>query len=128
MQKIREFALASGYNIITVKNNFLPNVIIDHIIIPELSLAFLREYEYQHFNIPVRRIHSRRFTNTNNINQHKERLKLNKRLSKELLEGAMINLNNAKTVHDKLEECYISAMDFDRLTEFANEFAKELFG
>ena len=128
MQQIREFALDFGYNIITVKNNFLPHTLIDHIIIPDLSVAFLREYQYQHFNTPLRRIHARRFLNANKLNFYRERIKLNNHLSKELLEGAIITLKKAKIVHDELENYYVSVMDFDLLTEFANEFVKNLFG
>ncbi len=127
MQKIRQFAIDNGYNIITVKNSFLPGLITDHIIIPELSLAFLREYEYQHFNSTVRRIHSRRFTNNNSKKPDLYRSTFNKRVSRELLRSCCGVLKQAKEVHDLLEAQYISAMDFDRLTLFANEFVKKLF-
>lgn len=127
MQIIRSYALSHGYDIITIKNAFLPTRLIDHIIIPELSLSFLREYEFQHFVSDNRRIHARRFMSAKNLGKSRERIRFNKKAIHELLLGAVTVLNEAKAVHDKLEDYYISAMNFDELTLFANEFAQTLF-
>ena len=43
MRGVRDRALKEGYEIITVKNAFLPNKLIDHILIPELSLVAVLE-------------------------------------------------------------------------------------
>ncbi len=125
--KIREYALNSGYEIITVKNPFLPTVLLDGILIPDLSLAFLREYEYMHLNTEVRRIHARRFINTTALSRHKTHLKLNEKMVKQLLISGCECLSKAKLVHDELEKYYISAMDFKKLTAFAEDFANKLF-
>ena len=122
----RDFTLKNGYDVITVKNPLLPSNIIDHVIIPELSLAFLREYDFCHFETDLRRIHARRFTNIKTLSKNREKLKFNKKVSKELLFQAIATLQNAKTVHDKLEEYYISAMDFEALTLFAKDFCQEI--
>lgn len=127
MKKIRETALKSGYEIITVKNALLPSLT-DHIIIPELSLAFVRESEYQHFNTDIRRIHSRRFMDVKRLHKSKEKVKFNKKAARELLLSAASTLKEAKAVHDDLEKFYIDAMDFNKLTDFANDFAERLFG
>lgn len=127
MRKIRDFSLKQGYEIITVKNAFLPSELTDHIIIPELSLCFMRESEYQHFSTDMRRIHSRRFVNSKQLHKSKERLKFNKKAIRQLLYSACAILSEAKTVHDQMEKYYIEAMDFNSLTEFANSFAEKLF-
>jgi len=127
MKKVREYALANGHNIITVKNCFLPNAIIDHIIIPELSIAFLREYEFQHFDTSVRRIHARRFLNTKKLSGYRERMNFNKKVMRQLLVSSAQTLRDAKTTHDELEAYYVSAMDFGALAEFATKFAQKLF-
>lgn len=126
MEKVRKHALACGYEIITVKNPFLPSVIIDHIIIPELSLAFVSENTYMHFKTEQRRIHSRRFVSQKKLHLSKERIKFNKKAAKQLFLSAAETLSKAKTSHDILEEYYINAMDFERLTAFAEDFTKEL--
>lgn len=122
---IREYALKNGYEIITLKNPFLPSLITDHIIIPELGIAFATENAYMHFPCNSRRIHARRFVSSQKLHLSRERLKFNKKAAKELLISAASTLSQAKSVHDRLESHYIKAMDFDRLTAFAEKFTKE---
>lgn len=122
---VRKYALKNGYEIITVKNPFLPSLITDHIIIPELSLAFATENEYMHFKTEARRIHARRFVSSKSIHKSRERMKFNKKAVKQLLLSAAATLSEAKSVHDVLESYYISAMDFKALTAFADDFAEK---
>ncbi len=126
MVAVRKIALTKGYEIVTLKNPFLPSKIIDHILIPELSLAFVREYEYMHFDESHRRIHTRRFTDVNLLRNVRGRLLFNRRTARELLLGAIQTLTEAKAVHDKLEKYYINAMDFDALTLFAEQKANDI--
>ncbi len=126
MQKLRETALGYSYEIITLKNPFLPSKIIDHILIPELSLAVVREYEYIKWNENYRRIHARRFYDINILREHRPRLTFNRRLTRELLLGAIETLSKAKAVHDELEKYYINAMNFNSLTLFAEKKAEEI--
>jgi len=127
MRRIRLYAIDNGYEIITVKNAFLPSQLIDHIVIPKLSLCFLRESEYGHFDTDIRRIHARRFVNLSQLHKSRERLKFNQKAVRQLLFTSAALLSEAKAVHDEMEMYYISAMDFPKLTEFANEFVKGLF-
>jgi hypothetical protein len=127
MRGVRDRALKEGYEIITVKSGFLPSELIDHIIIPELSLCFLREFDYGHIDSDVRRIHARRFVNQKQLHKSRERLKFNKKAEKQLLLSASIALGEAKAVHDDLESFYIKAMDFDALNSFAENFCEKLF-
>lgn len=126
MQNVRETALARGYEIITIKNPFLPSKIIDHVLIPQLSIAFAREYDYMKFNENYRRIHARRFTNVNVLRECRNRITFNRRVTRELLLGAVETLEKAKKVHDKLEKYYIDAMNFEAMTLFAEEKAEEI--
>lgn len=126
MNAVRKTALTKGYEIITLKNPFLPSKIIDHILIPELSLAFVREYEYMHFADTHRRIHARRFTDVNLMRNCRGRMLFNRRTARELLLGAIQTLAQAKHVHDKLEKYYIDAMDFNSMTLFAEQKTLEI--
>ncbi len=127
MNEVRNYCLINGYEIITLKNPFLPSVIIDHIIIPELNLAFVTETEDLYFNTSARRIHSRRFTSNKLLHSNTERLKLNKKITKSLLATATGILKEAKAVHDKLEKHYIGIMNYDELEAFTNKFCNMLF-
>ncbi len=118
MLKIRNYALEKGHKIITFHNPFLPKLI-DHIVIPELDIAFIREYF--DFKIPVtqRRVHSKRFMLVEN---NYKRLKYNFKTAKSLLNSAIVALQDAKSTHDILESYYINAMDFNALEEFTKDF------
>lgn len=49
--------------------------------------------------------------------QHMNRMSFNRAAYDLMLHQAYDALNEAKTLHDKLERCYIDAMNFDRLSE-----------
>lgn len=127
MNEVRNHCLINGYEIITLKNPFLPTLITDHIIIPELSLAFVTEDNNTRFTTDTRRIHARRFISNKTLHNSKERLKLNQKITRSLLNSASSTLTKAKAVHDKLESYYINAMDFETLDKFAITFTEKLF-
>lgn len=128
MKYIRAAAKTGGYDIITVKNHFLPNELIDHILIPELSLAFVRESEFTKFDTNARRIHSRRFTQKHIEKKYRGRMLFNRKIAKQLLLGAAATLKNAKDAHDALEKYYIEAMDFKAISEYAIKTAGKIIG
>ena len=124
MPFLREFLLKNGYSIKTIKNPFLPSFLIDGIIIPELSLSVLREYEFGQFDTGIRRIHAKRFLKSANLKTH---INFNRKAIRELLTAGCDNLKEAKEIHDRLEKYYIDAMNFDALKSFTEDFAKKLF-
>ncbi len=127
MNEVRNYCLINGYEIITLKNPFLPSVIIDHILIPELNLAFVTETGELYFNTNSRRIHSRRFTSNKLLHNNISRLKLNKKIIQSLLSTATDTLKEAKAAHDKLENYYIDIMNYNELEAFTNKFCNMLF-
>lgn len=127
MQKVREYCLENGYDIITFKNALTPSLLFDHIVIPELSLAFAREFSFQHFSLDQRRIHQRRFINPTLLSKYRTKIRFNKKLIKEILNEACSTLHRAKLCHDELEKFYIDAMNFEALTLFAQETAEKIF-
>lgn len=123
---IRQIVLSNGYEIITLKNPFFPEMI-DHIIIPEINIAVVSENQFIHFKTNQRRIHARRFYDNRLLHQSKNRIKFNKRIGNELLQSAYFTLSKAKTVHDELEKHYINAMNFEKLNKFTDMFCKKHF-
>ena len=126
MERIKEYALNRGYDIKTLKSPLLPTRIIDHIIIPELCLAFVTENDYVHFKSKVRRVHARRFYHVEVLKQHKNRMRFNDRLSRELLLSGCEVLGKAKENHDALEKHYISAMNFDGVISLAQDILEKI--
>lgn len=126
MSRVRNYAIESGYEIITIRNAFLPKIKIDHILIPQLSLAFVTENALQDFGGEERRVHERRFMDVSSLHANSQKLLLNKKLSKEILKYATESILEAKLVHDQLEKYYIDAMDFNALNEYAKEFIEKI--
>lgn len=128
MEKVREYALKKGHSIITLKSPFLPTLLTEHILIPELSLMFATENEYNHIDSPDRRIHARRFTDLSLKKQYRSRMRFGDEVSRELFLGATAALADAKREHDNLEKYYIKAMDFDSLTKYAIKATEKILG
>ena len=126
MSCIRDAALGSGYEIITIKNELLPTDIIDHIIIPELSLAFCTESRDKIIENTDRRIHSRRFLDVAALSRNRQKLTFNRRVIKELLSSACDCLKKAKQTHDEIEKYYVDIMDFESMGEYAAELTEKI--
>ncbi len=124
---IRDMALAAGYEIITVKNALLPEDITDHILIPELSLAFTTENELLPNNSKSRRIHAARFADQAQLKKNSRRLKFNSRLFDGLLSSAAAHLKSAKQTHDKMEKFYTEIMDFEALRNYTDKITDRIF-
>ncbi len=125
--QLKNTALQNGYEVLTLKSPFFPAWQTDHLLIPERSLAFVRESAFVQFDTPVRRIHDRRFVHAAKLHPYRKRLTVDRRLSRELLTEAGRYLALAKQSHDRLEQYYIDAMDFAALTRFAEDFTKKFF-
>ncbi len=124
---IRDYAKQYGYKIITVKNCLLPEDITDHIIIPELSLAFCRETLDMPIENTERRIHARRFFANEILAKNRQKLNFNRRIVKELLIKACENLKAAKLIHDQMEKYYIDIMDFEGLNAYTDKIINKIF-
>ena len=124
---VREYALRSGYEIITCPCALSSDRKIDHIIIPALQLAFCTTNWFLPITVDTsRRIHARRFYDLSYLNGYKQRLRFNRRAAEELFDGAYQNLKEAKEIHDDLEKYYIEAMDFDGMTNLLSDFKQKL--
>ncbi len=124
---VRDIALSKGYSIITVKNNILPNEKIDHVIIEDANLAFCTSTKNSVISSNKRNIRAERFMNETKLSEYEKRIKFNKKLEKEFLNQAVLSLKQAKDSHDKLEEYYINAMDFNKANEYTEKFLAQLF-
>ena len=96
---------------------------IDHILIPELGLAFItgsKAFPEEDLPEPYRVISFSRFTDMEQLAQRKQRLRFNRRAAGEILDAAVRSLRRAKSIHDILERVYGSAMDFSAVAETAD--------
>ena len=128
LELIRAEALTRGYHLITCPCAMHPEDKIDHIIIPELKLAFLTDNRWHPVQLPgVQAVRCTRFLDRENLAGYRARLRFNERAAAELLEQASALMAQAKSCHDELETYYRAAVDFGKVDEAAAE-CMEMFG
>lgn len=100
---------------------------IEHLIIPEKELCIFTSNSYHPAPADVdRKIHCRRFIDSEKLRTHRHRLHFNSRAAAELIDEAGVMLKSAKENHDDLEQLYIPAMDFDKVNAETEKITKQI--
>ena len=122
LSTLRQLALENGHQVITCACPLFPFTKIDHLLLPELGLAFVTQNKLHPITLPVERtIHARRFLDMERLHAKKHRMAFLHRAAVNMLEQAGNLLGEAKETHDLLEMYYIAAMDFDKVDAKADE-------
>lgn len=124
MAAIRTLAISYGHEIISCYCPMQPRDKCEHIIIPALKLAFCTSNKFHTVTSDERVIHARRFMDMAAFHEDRGRLNFNRKAANELLNLAADSLLEAKTVHDELEDCYIRAMDFEKINRYTEALIK----
>ncbi len=122
-EKIISKCKEKSYEVIAFKN-YLVNDYYDGLFIPELKLGFINDSKALPLKSQERRVHITRFLNGD---IKRNQIKFNNKIIDILLSKAVKTLEEAKSVHDDLENIYIKAMNYQKLDEFTNTFAEKLF-
>ncbi len=114
MDLIRGYAMKGGYSYYVCYSPLAPGKKISHIIIPEKKLAFVSRNKFVTLGgiTPYRNINATRFMDKEILKAKKTRLNFNKKTATELLDEGVKRLQNAKMLHDKLEDYYVPYIDF----------------
>ena len=135
LSNLKTFLLSNNIRIITCycpvfsqicnNSNFenkKQNSKIDHILVPDLKIAFVTTNKYHKFNpddlkktkttFDLKTINADDFVNFIAYNLE-EQLQFNQVQIKKILKKAQFFAKEAKIAHDKLENCYFRAMDFN---------------
>lgn len=120
-------AIEMGYDVYGCFCPLFPEYKLEHIIIPELKISIFTENPY-HYSIDdeSKRVHVTRFFNMASYDKNKEKLKFLKKAKRELIDESIKKLILAKDIHDKLEEYYIKATDFDVINEIGDKIIKSI--
>lgn len=124
---LAENAAAKGYDVIVSRCLVTPERRTEHIIIPELDMAFLtsscvgRLEKEKDWRI----INTKRFIPPTD-DDIKRRLKLGRKAVSVIMDEAAGELANAKRIHDRLEEFYTENADFDSVTRAAYRLISEI--
>ncbi len=127
MNTVRRMALDYGFDIITCRCGIFPGEKNEHIFIPEIRLGFMTSNRrHPVLAQPYRVIHAKRFSAEKQTGKSKLRIRFCLRTAAQLLDEAAAHMKEAKVVHDRLEEKYIAAMDFDKVGRKTTELLATL--
>ena len=108
-------AAALGYDVILSPSVAFNNKAFEHILIPEAGIAFLSDTPLTALSDIGEKINMRRFYDMKKAAGCKVVIRLDKSRIRVLSGLVYKTIAEAKKVHDRIEECYISAMDFERI-------------
>jgi len=101
---------------------------IEHIIVDDAEIAFtVCNDVHGAVKSTERAVHTERFLSADVIAENKQRFSFNRKNINSFIELAGKEMKLAKAVHDKLEECYISAMNFDAVQDISDRVCRDIF-
>lgn len=121
-------AVEAGYPVIACPSPLFPDRL-EHLLIPELSLAFLSSAPGLSYpGPPYRRLRLDAMADGEVVKQYRPRLKLSARVSRSLIDEAVSALARAKAHHDELEKLYNPHVDFAGVEDQARAIIGEMKG
>ena len=119
-------ATAAGHEVIVCPSPLDPDRI-EHLLLPELSLAFLSAphgliWERR----PYRRIRIDAMADPELLRRYRSRLRFSGKVSSALIDESVDSLAQAKAMHDELEKLYNPHVDFERVRHTADELADRI--
>lgn len=109
---------------------FIPERL-EHIAIPNLSLAIVSSNEINRFNIPsdaTEVINLEDLCYKNILAKHNEDISLNSELFYSLVDKALGQIKQAKALHDDMEKYYIENIDFEKINKTTERILKKIEG
>lgn len=117
---------AAGYDVVACPSPMAPERL-EHLIVPQLSLAFLTVIPTQSFpGRPYRRIRLDAMADPDLLRRSRPRLRFSKKVVSSLIDEAVSSLAQAKSMHDELESLYNPHVNFDRVHAVAQGIIAEI--
>ncbi len=127
LSELEKLAVADGIPCIRCPCPLFPNEGPEHLLLPELGLAFAASNSFHKVDFPVfRRIHASRFLDTDRFRRHRQRLSFLRRAATEALREATALSAQAKDVHKQLERYSASVMDWKRYEKLTDELLRNI--
>lgn len=117
---------ANGYDVVACPDPMAPERLA-HLLVPELSLAFLSCAPDQSLPAaPYRRLRLDAMADEQLLRRSRPRLRFSQKVSAALVDEAVESLAQAKAMHDELEGLYNPYVDFDRVEQTARRISSEI--
>lgn len=102
---------------------------IEHLLLPELEVAFVSSREGMNYDGPAyRRVRLDAMVDAGHYKRHKARLRFSRKMVQTLREEALEALREAKKSHDALEAVYYPNVDFDGVTALTEREIRRMEG
>lgn len=126
LKELCEIFISRGRVVFASFSNIFEAPVFEHILIPELKLAFVSANPLTALKLEnVRLINVGRFYDKQLLSQRKSRLRLNKKACCDLTAEASRTMKTALKIHDEIEKYYILSMDFDKVGEKTDSIISE---
>ncbi len=127
LSELQQTAAADGKRCIACPCPLFPDDGPEHLLLPELGLAFTTSNSFHKVDFPIfRRIHASRFLDAEQLRRRRMVLSFHRRAATELLQEATLLCAQAKAVHDRLEQYSAAAMDWQSYEQLAANFLKNI--
>ena len=119
-------AVEDGQHCIVCPCPLFPETSVEHLLLPDVGVAFVTSNRYHKVDYPVfRRLHASRFLNTDLLQENRNLLRFQSKAVTELLQQASQCVASAKIIHDRLEERYIAATNWEIVNHLTQNFLSE---
>ena len=100
---------------------------IEHLLIPEMEMAFITLNDFHDMDMwecsaATNVIEMREFIDWNSVDKYSSAIRFAEEESERLINKAIMYLKKAKQEHDVLEGYYVPNMDFEKISELADEW------
>ena len=127
LQQLKQRAVDDGLDVAVSPHPLFPETVTEHLWLPQIGTAFLTANRLHPVDFPVyRRLHMTRFLDTKHVQEHRHQLAFRERAAKELLDGAVTALSEARQVHTALEQYTADATDWEAVLQLTDTFLERM--
>lgn len=122
LKKLATLFAELGYDVTVSENPMFEGCVYQHIIIPELMLAFTTSREIKCSEI----VNAEELYRNEALAEKESRIEFDRYAANALIGEAVNTLVQAKDIHDKLEGYYVDAMNFDKAERITRKIIREI--
>ena len=127
LSPILNAATAAGYNVYACYCPMNPETKLDHLLIPELDVAFFTVHsDFEGIDTPYRRIHLDAYIPQQTLRNHRQRLRFMRKTCTSLLDEVAEDLRAVKSMYSEIGLLYSPAVDYDSVYSLADEYSLRL--